>query len=109
MCNILKKYILLVKPKKYLFEYKNNKINYSTIQKHLKNICNYFNVDITFHDFRHSMATNSFKNLLSNGYEDKEILYYLHLYLGHKSINETEYYFYFNNVIKDNMEVKHGR
>lgn len=109
MRNVLEKYLSLVNPQKYLFEYKNNKINYSTIQKQLKYICNYFNLKITFHDFRHSMATNSFKILLSKGYTEKEILYYLHLYLGHKTINETEYYFYFNNVIKDNMEVKYGK
>lgn len=109
MCDILKKYILLVKPTNYLFEYKHNKINYSTLQKHLKNICDYFDIKITFHDFRHSMATNSFKKLLSKKYKETEILYYLHCYLGHASINETEYYFYFNNIIKDSMVVNHER
>lgn len=107
MRDVLKKYILLVKPKKYLFEYKKNKINYSTILCHLNKIRNKFNVHIIFHDFRHSMATNSFKALLSKGYNEKEILYYMHIYLGHASINETEYYFYFNNVIKDNMKVNY--
>lgn len=109
MRDVLKKYILLVKPQNYLFEYKKDKINYSTILCHLNKIRNQFNVHITFHDFRHSMATNSFKTLLSKGYNEKEILYYLHIYLGHASINETEYYFYFNNVIKDNMKVTYER
>ena len=49
------------------------------------------------------MATITFQKMLADGYNEKEILYYLHIYLGHSSINETEYYFYFNNIIKDNF------
>lgn len=101
MNDSLKKYIEIVKPKNYLFEYKNNKINYYTISQFNKKIENYFNINLNFHDFRHTMATTSFLNLKDQGYAEKEILYYLHIYLGHSSINETEYYFYFNNIIKE--------
>lgn len=101
MNDVLKKYIKIVNPKNYLFEYKNHKINYHTISQFNKKIENYFNIDLKFHDFRHTMATTSFLNLKNQGYDEKEILYYLHIYLGHSNINETEYYFYFNNIIKE--------
>ena len=100
---ILKKYLEVANPKKYLFEMNKNKVGYSTLSNHLKEICHSLNVKITFHDFRHSMATITFQKMLADGYNEKEILYYLHIYLGHSSINETEYYFYFNNIIKDNF------
>lgn len=109
MNEVIKKYIKIVKPKNYFFEYKNTKINYSTILKYNKKIENYFKISLTFHDFRHTMATTTFLNLKKQGYDEKEILYYLHIYLGHSSINETEYYFYFNNVIKESREVKNEK
>lgn len=101
MNEVIKKYLEIVKPNDYLFEYKNKKIKYYSIKKNLIKLRCDLNIFFNFHDFRYTMATTSFLNLINQGYSEKEVLYYLHIYLGHSSINETEYYFYFNNIIKE--------
>ena len=59
-----------IKKQVYLFEINNSKL----------------------HDLRHLMAITSFNLLYDKGYKEDWILYYLHIYLGHKSISSTEYY-----------------
>ena len=54
MNTILKKYLELVNPKKYLFEINENRVCYSTLLKHLKKICHSLNIKITFHDFSYA-------------------------------------------------------
>lgn len=109
MKNIIKEYLIFSSPKIYLFECKNQKISYHLVSNYLKKILRETGMHFTLHDFRHSMATNTFSKLLKEGYDEKIVLYYLHLYLGHNSIEETEYYLYFNKSIKDNMRLKYEK
>lgn len=105
MKNVLNKYISLFHPENYLFEYNKKKIIYYNASNYFKRITKELNLKVSFHDLRHTMATTSLLNLLKDGYDEKEILYYLHIYLGHSTIEETEYYLYFTKSIKDNMRL----
>lgn len=94
-------YLNKTKPKKYIIEYNNKPLTYSRVKSDLNLINDILKTKIRIHDFRHTFATTTILNLLNKENNEEQILYYLHIYLGHKSIEETEYYFYFTNVIKE--------
>ncbi len=41
--------------------------------------------------------------MLEKGYDENVIIVYLHKYLGHKSIAETEYYLHFTDYNKNKL------
>ena len=41
--------------------------------------------------------------MLKKGYDENVIIIYLHKYLGHKSIHETEYYLHFTDYNKSKL------
>lgn len=77
---IIKKYLEIVKPNCYLFEYKTKKVKYYNIKKNLIKLRSDLNIFFNFHDFRYTMATTSFLNLINKGYS-KKISFILSSYL----------------------------
>ncbi len=53
---------------------------------------------ICLHCFRHLFAVNSFKKSQQEGWQVDTIIPYLSIYLGHKSLKETEKYLKFNTT-----------
>ena len=91
---VLEQYYSKISIKKqiYLFEINNSKLPKSKVDTIFKKILENFEVSFRIHDLRHLMAVTSFNLLYDKGYKEDWILYYLHIYLGHKSISSTEYY-----------------
>lgn len=58
-----------------------------------------FKRDICPHCFRHTFAVHSFKQALDKGYDITDTVPYLSIYMGHKSLKETEKYLKFSNEL----------
>ena len=54
-----------------------------------------FNTNATLHNLRHQFTNTTYNLMLTKGYDENVILAYLHRYLGHNSIKETEHYLQF--------------
>lgn len=61
------------------------------------------NSDATIHCLRHIFVNKAFNQMLEKGYDENVIIIYLHKYLGHKSIHETEYYLHFTDYNKNKV------
>ena len=61
------------------------------------------NSDATIHCLRHIFVNKAFNQMLDKGYDENVIILYLHKYLGHKSIHETEYYLHFTDYNKNKL------
>lgn len=58
------------------------------------------------HDIRHTFAVRSLRNMATQGIDIYTALPYLSVYLGHKSIKETEYYLRLTAEIYPELEAK---
>ena len=76
----------------YLFELNNKKITTYKIDKIFDEVLELLDFKFRKHDLRHTMAVTTFNNLFDKGYKEYWILYYLHIFLGHKTFKSTEYY-----------------
>lgn len=81
---------------------KNKNICYHSLMYYYKKIIKLakLNDDATIHCLRHIFVNQAFNQMLEKGYDEDVILIYLHRYLGHKSIHETEYYLHFTDYNK---------
>ncbi len=84
---------------------KKQKIIYWTIRDYYKKILNTakLNTNAHIHDLRHIFTNETFNQMLEKGYDENVIIVYLHKYLGHKSIAETEYYLHFTDYNKNKL------
>lgn len=94
MYSTLKQYtnIIDLSKNEYLFEINNKSISYSMVQYIFEKVCSTLNFSFRIHDFRHHFTFTNFNNLFKSQYNEDWILYYLHIYLGHKTAQSTEYY-----------------
>lgn len=84
---------------------KGKQIKYHTIRHYYKKMLYLarLNVDARIHDLRHTFVNNALNQMLSKGYDENVVLIYLHKYLGHESIRETEYYLHFTDYNKNKL------
>lgn len=84
---------------------KEQKIMYWTIRNYYKKSLNMarLNTNAHIHDLRHIFINETFNQMLEKGYDENVIIVYLHKYLGHKSITETEYYLHFTDYNKNKL------
>ena len=94
MMEVLKEYenLIPIKNQTYLFELNGKKISKYQIDCIFKGVLFLLNFKFRKHDLRHTMAVTTFNNLFDKGYNEQWILYYLHIYLGHRDFKSTEYY-----------------
>ena len=97
MNKILKSYISNKNNNIYLFEINNQKISYNQISNIFKKILNRLDFKFRIHDLRHLFSITTFNNLYKQGHNEYWILYYLHIYLGHKNWKSTEHYLQFTS------------
>ena len=76
----------------YLFELNSKKITTYKIDKIFDEVLELLDFKFRKHDLRHTMAVTTFNNLFDKGYKEYWILYYLHIFLGHRTFESTEYY-----------------
>lgn len=81
----------------YLFEINNKKISYSQVSTIFKKVLDILDFKFRIHDLRHLFSITTFNNLYKQGYNEYWILYFLHIYLGHKSWKSTEHYLQFTS------------
>lgn len=55
------------------------------------------------HNLRHVFCNNAFNQMLEKGYDENVVIVYLHKYMGHKTITETEYYLHFTDYNKQKI------
>lgn len=68
-------------------------ISYNSVSKFFKDIVSTLNYhSMRMHDLRWTFANRTLDNLLENGFSEDMALYYLHIYMGHSSIESTEHY-----------------
>lgn len=96
MNHILMDYLTIVKPQIYLFEINNKPISYEKVSDFFKGTIIGIR-DFRIHDLRHTFSVTVFNKLYNEGYSFNEILYLLHIYLGHKDLESTEYYLRMTN------------
>lgn len=84
---------------------KNQYIHYHTLMYYYNKILKIakLNSDATIHCLRHAFVNKAFNQMLEKGYNENVIIIYLHKYLGHKSIHETEYYLHFTDYNKNRL------
>ncbi len=84
---------------------KGQKIIYWTIRDYYKKMLNkaQLNINAHIHSLRHVFVNASFNQMLEKGYDENVVIVYLHKYLGHKSISETEYYLHFTDYNKNKL------
>lgn len=84
---------------------KNQYIEYHSLMYYYNKILNIANLNkkATIHCLRHVFVNNAFNQMLEKGYNENVIVLYLHKYLGHKSIHETEYYLHFTDYNKKKL------
>lgn len=84
---------------------KNKKINYWSLRKYYKDILKNANLNTNakIHELRHVFVNFAFNQMLEKGYDEDAIIVYLHKYLGHQSIHETEYYLHFIDYNKEKI------
>lgn len=87
----LTNYLKIVNCKTYLFEINNKPITYIKVADFFHKITNKM-FDFRIHDLRHTFAVTVFNNLYKKGLSEYQILYLLHIYMGHTNIKSTEYY-----------------
>ena len=87
----LTNYLKIVNCKTYLFEINNKPITYIKVSDFFHRITNKM-FDFRIHDLRHTFAVTVFNNLYKKGLSEYQILYLLHIYMGHTNIKSTEYY-----------------
>lgn len=101
LCNIIKEYLKIRKSNnKYLFITNNNtkyykgKLydNFHKLLSEAKITVRYDGKRQRIHDLRHTFSVNSLKQMQTKGFDLYTALPILSIYLGHKSITETEYY-----------------
>ncbi|HLX53765.1 MAG TPA: tyrosine-type recombinase/integrase [Aquella sp.] len=71
-------------------------------QIHKKDDCRYKYPRI--HDMRHTFAVHSLEKMVSDGYDTYTLLPLLSKFLGHRHINETEYYLRFTEENYDSVK-----
>lgn len=106
MKNCLITYINKFNIKNILFPNKKDKyICYHSLMYYYNNILKIagLNSNATIHCLRHVFVNQAFNQMLDKGYDENVIIIYLHKYLGHKSINETEYYLHFTDYNKSKL------
>jgi len=106
MFQVLKKYLNTISNKNqiYLFEKNDKKIDQGVIRKVFKNSCPIQNARV--HDLRHTFAVHTLDNLFKNNIQSKEALYPLSIYMGHTTIESTEYYLRFTKEYYKNIQKK---
>ena len=84
---------------------KNGYIVYHTLMYYYNKILKIANLNenATIHCLRHVFVNKAFNQMLKKGYDENVIVLYLHKYLGHKSIHETEYYLHFTDYNKNKL------
>ena len=84
---------------------KNEYLKYHTLMKYYNKIIEMANLNqnATIHCLRHVFVNKAFNQMLERGYDENTITLYLHKYLGHKSIHETEYYLHFTDYNKNKL------
>ena len=94
MIEILNQYegLVNINQQTYLFELNGKKITTYKIDKIFDEVLELLDFKFRKHDLRHTMAVTTFNNLFDKGYKEYWILYYLHIFLGHKTFESTEYY-----------------
>ena len=94
MVEVLKKYenLVSIQDQTYLFELKGKKVTMYKVNKIFNELLNILDFKFRKHDLRHTMAVTTFNNLFDKGYKERWILYYLHIFLGHRRFESTEYY-----------------
>ncbi len=97
MNQILKSYISTKKNNNYLFEINNQKISYKQVSRIFKEVLKKLNFEFRIHDLRHLFSVTTFNNLFKKKYDEYWILFYLHIYLGHKNWKSTENYLQFTS------------
>lgn len=97
MSQVLKSYKLYQQNNIYLFEINNKKITYNQTLLFFEKILTQLDFKFRIHDFRHLFSITTFNKLYNQGYNEFWILYYLHIYLGHKNWRSTEYYLQFTS------------
>ena len=109
MDNVMKQYLKLhTTNNKYFFEINRDKIKYVNINNYFKKIleiCNITNCGV--HSLRHTFAVTSFNNMYAKKYREEEILYYMHVYMGHTNIYSTELYLHFTKEHYDKLIKKY--
>lgn len=97
MFNLLKTYLDSdkVKNNAYLFERNGKKISTYSLEKFMKNICTKYRIRV--HDLRWTFAVHTLNNLFDENINSVEALYPLMIYMGHQSIESTEYYLQLTN------------
>lgn len=84
---------------------KNHCIRYHSLMYYYNKILKIskLNNDATIHCLRHVFVNKAFNQMLQKGYDENVIIIYLHKYLGHKSIHETEHYLHFTDYNKNKI------
>lgn len=96
MKNILIDYLSIIKSQAYIFEINNRPISYEKVSDFFQDAIENM-PDFRIHDLRHTFTVNVFNKLYNERYSFNQILYLLHIYLGHKDIESTEYYLRMTN------------
>ena len=103
----LKKYIDLFNiSDSYLFpEIVNKKFNTDFLRKYYKQILTIanLNIDAHIHDLRHNYCNNALNQMLEKGYDENVVIVYLYKYMGHVSINETQYYLHLTDYDRSKL------
>ena len=84
------------------FNNNNNQVDPKRLRKYYKRILRLSNLNINshIHDLRHIFCNNALNQMLEKGYDENVVIVYLYKYMGHKYINETEYYLHFTDYNK---------
>jgi len=61
------------------------------------------NEKATLHNLRHQFTNTTYSLMLKKGFDENVIIAYLHRYLGHNTIKETEYYLHFTTDRKEKL------
>lgn len=81
-----------LKKQKFFFEINGKKVSYKKSKHIFDKTLELLNFDFRIHDLRHTFTVTNFNKFFDLNYKEDWILYYLHIYLGHKRIHSTEYY-----------------
>ena len=84
---------------------KNNQLCQNELRNYYRNIIIHaeLNNKAHIHDLRHCFANKAFNQMLEKGYDENVVIVYLYKYMGHKTINETEYYLHFTDYNKQKI------
>ncbi len=84
---------------------RNTKLCQNQLRKYYRRIIKIsgLNEKSKIHNLRHVFCNNAFNQMLEKGYDENVIIVYLYKYMGHKTINETEYYLHFTDYNKQKI------